>query len=122
MKPFNLEEAKAGAPLITRDGQKARLICSDRKNDSDLCLVVLIENPYEEWIYKYNENGCYLSNKEEYDLDLFMAPVKKECWINLFEGVQMGQHTEIWAAEEEAKEHSKDWNGFIKTIHVEWEE
>ena len=30
MIEFNLEAAKAGAPLITRDGHKLRIICFDR--------------------------------------------------------------------------------------------
>ena len=30
MKPFDLEAAKAGAPVCTRDGMEARIICFDR--------------------------------------------------------------------------------------------
>lgn len=32
MKPFNLEEAKAGKPVCTRDGYDARILCFDAKN------------------------------------------------------------------------------------------
>lgn len=31
-KPFDLEQAKAGKPVCTRDGRKARIICFDLKN------------------------------------------------------------------------------------------
>lgn len=31
LKPFDLEAAKAGKPVCTRDGRKARIICWDKK-------------------------------------------------------------------------------------------
>ena len=31
LKPFNLEAAKQGKPVCTRDGRKARIICFDAK-------------------------------------------------------------------------------------------
>lgn len=31
LKPFSLEAAKAGKPVCTRDGRKARIICFDSK-------------------------------------------------------------------------------------------
>lgn len=30
-KPFNLEEAKAGKPVCTRGGHKAKIICFDAR-------------------------------------------------------------------------------------------
>lgn len=40
-KPFDLEQAKAGKPVYTRDGHKARIICFDAKleNYSIIALV-----------------------------------------------------------------------------------
>ena len=32
-KPFNIEEAKAGAKLVTRGGRPAILICDDAKGE-----------------------------------------------------------------------------------------
>lgn len=46
MKKFNLEEAKAGKPVITRDGSEARIICFDMKNDL-YPIVALIEDGLE---------------------------------------------------------------------------
>lgn len=31
-KPFDLAQAKAGKPVITRDGSPARIVCFDRKS------------------------------------------------------------------------------------------
>ena len=47
LKPFNLEEAKAGKPICTRDGRKARIICYDKKGDSDP-IIALIENHFKD--------------------------------------------------------------------------
>ena len=32
MKPFDLEKAKAGASICTRNGSKARIVCFDANN------------------------------------------------------------------------------------------
>lgn len=36
MKEFDLEKAKAGHPVCTRNGNKARIICFDRKTTTVL--------------------------------------------------------------------------------------
>ena len=33
LKPFDLQQAKDGKPVCTRDGRKARIICFDRVGD-----------------------------------------------------------------------------------------
>lgn len=122
MKPFNLEEAKAGAPLVTRDGQKARLICSNFKNSSGRPILVIFESEFTETVHEFYENGRFFCNGEDYYLDLFMAPTKRECWINLFKTHSTGLRANAWETEEQAKDRKCLWGGFIKTIHVEWEE
>lgn len=42
LKPFDLEAAKTGKPVCTRDGRKARIICFDKK-DINYPIVALIE-------------------------------------------------------------------------------
>jgi len=44
MKRFNLEAARQGAPVCTRDGHKARIICFDRKEGQPI--VALVEGEY----------------------------------------------------------------------------
>lgn len=41
MKPFDLEKAKAGAPLCTREGFRARIVCFDANNDRFPMLLYL---------------------------------------------------------------------------------
>ena len=80
LKPFSLEAAKAGKPVCTRDGRKARIICFDRKGK--LPIVALVEsNSKEEAFYYLN---CGKGNEEiEKDYDLMMLPEKRIGWINI---------------------------------------
>lgn len=77
-KPFNLEEAKAGKPICTRVGHKARIICFDAKTLCDYPIIALVENAGNS-IY---EAVCSFSNEGEYrkgnihDLDLVM-PIER---------------------------------------------
>ena len=40
LKPFDLEAAKLGKPVCTRDGRKARIICFDAKGDKPIIALV----------------------------------------------------------------------------------
>lgn len=40
MKPFNLEAAKAGKPVVTRDGRPVRILCFDARGDEPICGTV----------------------------------------------------------------------------------
>lgn len=78
MKPFNLEEAKAGKPVCTRDGRNARIICFDRKGD--MPIVVIIEKGNHEPVQVNCNDGGYWNDRRESDNDLFMKPTKEKRW------------------------------------------
>lgn len=42
MKDFDLQAAKKGAPVCTRDGHKARIVCFDIRNN-DFPIVAVID-------------------------------------------------------------------------------
>jgi hypothetical protein len=46
LKPFDLEAAKAGKPVCTRDGRKARIICFNAKTLCDYPIIALVEGVY----------------------------------------------------------------------------
>lgn len=49
MRPFDYNDAKNGAPVCTRDGRKARIVCWDAKGNFPLLALVLkdgVEEPY----------------------------------------------------------------------------
>lgn len=67
LKPFDLEAAKAGKPVCTRDGRKARIICFDAKCDKPI--VALIYDYNKETVLQYLENGRFFVDQiDKYDL------------------------------------------------------
>ena len=80
LKEFDLEAAKAGKTVCTRDGRKARIICFDR--DWDMHIVALVSDPLGESVHYYLSNGKVDFDKQN-DEDLMMLPEKKEGWINI---------------------------------------
>jgi hypothetical protein len=81
MKKFNLEAAKSGTPLITRDGRNARFIGHIPELDESERLMVFIEGDDE--LTGLWENGSYNGDlREEDDEDLFLnIPPVKLMWI-----------------------------------------
>ena len=89
-KPFDLEAAKAGKPVCTRDGRKARIICFDL-NNKNFPIVAIINCDTEENAYQYDIDG--VCDEHDNNLNLMMLPQKKEGWVNIytsFDGVETG--------------------------------
>ena len=121
MKQFNLEEylKNPNREIITRDGKRVKILCTDRKSDT-FPIVVLIEGSYQENICEYTKDGY--SYGAECTCDLFFAPIKKDGWVNMYKTrpgtAQIGQ---IYNSKEEAEAGRKDAN-YISTAKIEWEE
>lgn len=130
MKPFNLELAKAGHKVQTRDGRSARIICYDRKEDDGYPIVALIEdvNWGVENIEEYTINGKYDIQVLRSDNDLFMAPAKKEGYVNMYRGYPMESNglrrldRYFYDTLEEAKEKIDPDRDYVGTAKLEWEE
>lgn len=75
LKEFNLEEAKAGKPVCTRDGRKARIICFDL-NNKNFPIVAIINCDSEENAYQYDIEG--ICDEHDNNLNLMMSFEKKE--------------------------------------------
>lgn len=114
MKPFDLEAAKAGKPVCTRDGRKARIICFDAKGDKPI--IALVEMGVAETPNNYPIDGKAIPTKET-PCDLMMLPEKKEGWVNVYKSKDT-----IFKSEKEAKSHSDDFENYIATVKIEWEE
>ena len=79
---FDINSAKQGKPVCTRDGRKARIICFDLNTCSPYSVIAAVTNDsgYEE-VTAYMEDGCYLGQNEESSRDLMMLSEKKEGWM-----------------------------------------
>lgn len=119
MRPFNLERALAGDPVVTRDGDSVGhiMLVPDIYN---LSCPVLFVTEYGSW--NVRKDGRLYSNKES-SLDLFMGPVKKEGWVNLYSSFKGGVYTgRIYGTKEEAIKNKCNSTSSLATTKLEWEE
>ena len=80
-KPFNLEEAIAGAPMVTRDGRKAVFLAYDEELDRKI--ICKVYDDYTE-AETFLDDGKYFKDRSESRYDLFMATQKKTVWVNFY--------------------------------------
>lgn len=127
MKEFSLEEylKNPNREVVTRDGRKVRIICTDRKNHDNHPIIALVETDEDdERVRSFKIDGKWSVDGLENYLDLFFAPEKHEGWVNIYkEFVSNSNYMgSICNSEEEAKKKT-DINGiYLATIKVEWEE
>ena len=57
MKNFDLSAALGGAPVCTREGKTARVICYDRRGSVDTRIMALLNEGEYEAVEFYTENG-----------------------------------------------------------------
>ena len=125
MKPFNLERALAGDPVVTRDGRKVlELYLFNIDVDYPLCGIIDGENGITTWA----ENGLLLIDKEAiYAKDLFMGTKKKKLFIgiSLNESLNFGHHatTVSYESLEKLKQiitsYNQNDNWIIKEIEID---
>lgn len=123
LKPFDFEAAKAGKPVCTRDGRKARIICFDTINKGNYPIIALLEDKGCEAIFYYNKDGkCNVGTER----DLMMLPEKKEGWVNVYKSYNVGKKipciASIYPTKEEAKKSSVVGFDYVDTVKIEWEE
>lgn len=129
LKPFDLEAAKAGKPVCTRDGRKARIICFDAKDTQPI--IGLYEKDIDgiarEYLCSYHMDGR-MYDDQDCGYDLMMLPEKKEGWVNIYRDTDNNtpytENDNIYSSRDKAKESAKMLNmkTYIDTIKVEWEE
>ena len=121
LKPFNLEEAKQGKPVCTRDGRKARIICFDVKAKKPI--AALITNDDTEEVHFYYDNGRS-DQYQEYRYDLMMLPEKHEGWINIVKNADDYYYCKgVFGSEEHARNNEANYTGLaVATVKIEWEE
>lgn len=75
--PFDIEKAKQGAKVITRDGDDVRILCFDRKSETDpIIALVMGPDDVEEEIVTYTKDGTYYNGDDESFYDL---RIQEEC-------------------------------------------
>lgn len=125
MKPFNLKEALAGKPVVTRSGLPVTQLINLETNKYPLVGVV---SGYEE-PQTFTLAGSFMHSGYDYEssCDLFMATTKKTGWIAYgpYYHVQTtGFTTNVWLTEETAKHYYREAKSVepLGTVEVSWEE
>jgi hypothetical protein len=78
MKPFNLKEALAGKPVVTRDGRPVKIAGYNHEAESHNKILGWVDRTFISWY----ESGIYdecIDNTHKNDL--FMAPTERKEWI-----------------------------------------
>ena len=109
MKPFDLEAAKSGDPIVCRDGTPAKFIAHVPEASESSRLVVMIGT----FVVTLRENGKYFLQDVPDDADLFMAPKKRIVWVNFYEVTNTAKH---FSTEEEAEQRVTciDYQGKVR--------
>lgn len=76
MKPFNLEKALTGEPVVTRDGRPVYDLHHLEHSNNAKRLITVIDGT----TFFFYGDGIYCVGREESQYDLFMAPVKRTVW------------------------------------------
>lgn len=126
MKEFNLEEAKKGKQVCTRNGRPARIICWDRKTENgEFSILALVTDPggINESPQSYTNSGKWHPSQGCHDMDLIMETEKKEGWVNLYRDTgELITGSTIFGSEEIAKEFHDENMDYFGTTKIEWEE
>ena len=94
MKPFNLQDAINGKPVITRARDSLTFGAYIPKARP---YTLFMTSPDGD-VFRYNENGRYMGNDTGSEMDLFMAPIKRTVWVNLYEDGSAWWHSSEDAA------------------------
>lgn len=118
MKEFNLEAAKAGARVYTRDGREVRIVCFDAKSEYPILALIMCGDG-NGCLNTYTIDGYYNIDKKESSSDLFMSSTKHEGWVNIYR--ESGHVLGIYETEAMAKQEIIP-SGYVATAKIEWEE
>ena len=125
MKEFSLEEylKNPDREVVTRDGKKVRIICTDRKGDTPIIALVYNANEGQEYGYAFYSDGKYFIDKDD-EIDLFFAPEKHEGWIiiNKWPDGERDTNGIIYDTEVDIPNKPQVGTHRIATIKIEWEE
>ena len=117
LKPFDIQKAREGKPVCTRDGRSVRIICFNRESIG-FPIIALVKNGDTEGVYQFDDKGRSNIDDEERGYDLMMLSEKKEGWVNIY------ALNTCYSSKEEAEANiEKDYeHEYVRTVKINWEE
>ena len=134
LKPFDIQKAREGKPVCTRDGRRARIVCFDKREGFPIVALVetKVNSRISEEVALFDIDGRAVTSDIDSKLDLMMLPEKKEGWINVYdadttfrfvEGMVYNTKDEaIQRAKEEVTNGQREKNEYVDTVKICWEE
>ena len=125
MEQFSLEKylANPSRKVVTRDGRRARIICTDMKSTTYPVVALIEDGSGYEHLNTLSKNGEYAANESSVN-DLFFAPEKHEGWINIYRNDDEDYYKGkiIYSSKEDAIKRGEKTPYYITTAKIEWEE
>lgn len=119
-KPFDLEAAKSGKPVCTRNGQEVRIICFDAKlKNYPIVALVKEKGSTQEYLHTYTNEGRIYYKNPTHSLDLVMPLKKKTGWVNIYRNAGTMLARRIYNTRKEAMESAEE-EDYIDTVRVVW--
>jgi hypothetical protein len=104
-------------PVQTRDGRKARIVCTDRAGSDYPIIALIMENNDIEICYIYAINGHFWGNESGHRLDLINVPERIERYRTFcFDGHDLRLGPIAKETYQVARQLAADVDGVIKTI------
>ena len=123
MEQFSLEKylANPSRKVVTRDGRRARIICTDRRNLNYPIIALIETSSGEEMAYSHTKDGKHCTDCTDI-FDLFFAPEKHTGWINISREEYGYEGGLIYDSKEDAEKIAKVNKCCVATVKIEWEE
>lgn len=115
MKKFNLKEALAGKPVVTRSGRKVVDLHCFKAVQVTYPLFFQLRDGNS--IFTAKENGSYCNSESK--LDLFMAAEQKTGYANLYKDGELGLLCSSRAKVNKARDITRN---LTAVVTIKWEE
>ena len=117
LKPFDIQKARKGKPVCTRDGRRARIVCFDKREGFPIVALVetKVNSRISEEVALFDIDGRAVTSDIDSKLDLMMLPEKKEGWVKVRKDIN------LYDTKEEA-DRKMIGNDEYVTAKVYWEE
>jgi hypothetical protein len=120
LKPFDLEKALAGAPVVTRDGLKVHdIYFSMRLGGMDESFPVIGVVDGDKSVLTWTKEGFFMIGAGDSDNDLFMAAEVMYAALLIVNGVySLAQGRNLYKTPEEVEAEWADENHFVRAVEV----
>ena len=122
MKQFNLDEylKDTSKKVVTRGGIPVKIHCTNFASDNPVIATI----GDDEYSYSFSRDGKFIKDIDESDYDLFFATERHEGWTNIFTDDFDVNYVgpKIFTTKEGAEKQGREWNCYVTTIKIEWEE